>query len=103
MAFVAVARLSELPPGTVGEVYVGGSPYAICNHGGEVRAIGGTCPHAHGPLGQGRLEDGYVVCPWHEWAFDCRTGGNDYNARFAVPVFAVKVEGGEIFLDAPDA
>src|SRR5690242_14420323 len=84
MAFVKVGSLSSLPPGSVMEVTLGETPYAICNLKGELHALWGTCPHAGGPIGQGTLQDNLVVCPWHEWAYDCRSGENDYDPAIKV-------------------
>ena len=81
------------------EVSLDGTPFALCNHEGEVHALWGTCPHAYGPVGQGLLHGPWVVCPWHEWAFDCRTGANDYDAAVKLDRFAIKVEGDDILLD----
>lgn len=37
-------------------------------------ALCNSCIHQGGPLGDGMLENGYVVCPWHAWEFDPITG-----------------------------
>jgi thiamine pyrophosphate-dependent acetolactate synthase large subunit-like protein/nitrite reductase/ring-hydroxylating ferredoxin subunit len=37
-------------------------------------AICNRCPHQGGPLGDGIIENGYVVCPWHAWEYDPQTG-----------------------------
>ena len=37
-------------------------------------AITNRCPHQGGPLGDGFLQDGYVVCPWHGWEYNPCTG-----------------------------
>jgi nitrite reductase (NADH) small subunit len=99
MAFVKVGSLAELPPGSVMEVTLGEESYAICNAGGELHALQGICPHAGGPIGQGNLQDHLVVCPWHEWAYDCRTGENDYDPTVKLDRFLVKIEGDDILLD----
>ena len=99
MAFVKVGSLTALPPGAVMEVHFGDDSYAICNAGGELHALTGICPHAGGPIGQGNLQDNLVVCPWHEWAYDCRTGENDYDPDIKLDRFAVKAEGDDILLD----
>ena len=99
MAFVKVGSLSQLPPGSVIEVVLGDDSFAVCNSGGEVHALSGICPHAGGPIGQGTMQDNLVVCPYHEWAYDCRTGANDYDPDVKLDVFAVKVEGDDILLD----
>ncbi len=99
MALVKVGTVSELAPGSVMPAYVGENSYAICNVGGELHALDGICPHAGGPLGEGALHGYTLVCPWHAWEYDCRTGANDFDPGIAVSTFPVKVEGGDILLD----
>lgn len=99
MAFVKIGSLASLPPGSVTEVTIGDTPYAICNIDGELRAFDGTCPHAGGPIGQGNMQDNLLVCPWHEWAYDCRTGENDYDPSIKLASFEVKTEGDDILID----
>ena len=101
MPFIKVGSLSKLPPGSVMEVLIGDAAYAVCNHEGQLHALSGECPHAHGPVGQGYMSGPYVVCPWHEWGFDCRTGVNDYDPRAKLDRFPVKMEGDDILMD-PD-
>jgi nitrite reductase/ring-hydroxylating ferredoxin subunit len=78
---------------------VGENTYAVCNVDGEFHALDGFCPHAGGPLGHGALHGYTLVCPWHAWEFDCRTGANDFDPDLIVPSFPVKIEGGDILLD----
>ena len=101
MPYIKVAALSEVPPDSVIEVSVGDSLYAICNVEGEIRALSGVCLHQGGPLGQGQVADGRIVCPWHAWEFDCRTGENSFDPGERVPTYPVKVEDGEILLQVP--
>lgn len=81
------------------EVVLGEDSYAICNCEGELHALGGICPHAGGPIGQGSMQDASVVCPWHEWAYNCVTGENDFDPAIKLDKFAIKVEGDDILLD----
>jgi nitrite reductase/ring-hydroxylating ferredoxin subunit len=101
MPLIKVGTVAALPPDSVMEVVADGQPYAICNVGGTVTALSGICIHRGGPLGQGQIENGHVICPFHMWAFDCRTGAYDYDPSQAVATFEVKVEEGEIFLRTP--
>jgi nitrite reductase (NADH) small subunit len=102
MPFVKVTSASALPPESVMEVLVDDYPYAICNTGGEIRALSGICIHRGGPLGQGALHDGCIVCPYHMWEFDCRTGEFGYDPSKRVATFAVRVEGDDILLEVPE-
>jgi nitrite reductase/ring-hydroxylating ferredoxin subunit len=99
MAFVKLFSLAKLPPGDVTEVMVGQIPIALCNIDGEIRAIGGICPHEGGPLGCGATHGDNVVCPWHAWEFDSLTGQTDYSPYLRVATYPVRVEGDDILVD----
>ena len=103
MAFEKLASLSAVPPGSLLEIVRGDDLFALCNVGGEVRALSGVCPHQGGPLGQGAMDGSLVTCPWHLWQFDSATGACDFNAAIRIPTFPVRVEAGEILVDLPDA
>ena len=99
MPWTKLAVLTELPPGSLIEVERGDDRYALCNVGGEVRAMGGDCPHHGGPLGEGALSGELVTCPWHMWEFHSGTGACTFNESVKVPTYAVKVENGDIMVD----
>ncbi len=67
---------------------------------GSFSAISGVCNHVAGPLGDGRLEGEYVVCPWHNWKFHYQTGlGEPGYEEDAVPRHDVKVENGRVLVN----
>ncbi len=99
MAFVKVAQVSDLDASPLIEVLIDGNPYAVCRLNGEVHALDGVCPHQGGPLGQGMLTNTGIMCPWHAYEFDCRTGANDIEPDEKVRVYPVKIEGRDILVD----
>ena len=101
MPFVKVGSVRKLAPESVMEAMVGSTAYAVCNFAGEIRAFDGTCPHAGGPLGEGSIDGCNLVCPWHSWEYDCRTGINTYDETVRLASFPVKVEGDDILIDVP--
>jgi nitrite reductase (NADH) small subunit len=101
MPFVKVGSIAQLPPGSVMEAEAGGNVYAVCNVGGELHALDGVCPHSGGPLGEGALHGYSLVCPWHAWEYDCRTGVNDFDQDVKVATFPVRLEGSDILIDVP--
>ena len=99
MAFVRVAKATDVPVGEIRQVEAGGKAIALANVGGAFHAIDNTCLHRGGPLGEGILEGTVVTCPWHGWQFDVITGKNTVNSAAAVGCFAVEVKGDEVFVD----
>lgn len=96
--FLKAIALSDLPPGKCQEVSVEGKPVAVYNVEGTVYATSNTCVHRGGPLGQGMLDGPVVMCPWHAWSWDVRTGENTANPTLTIPTFEVKVEDGQILV-----
>ncbi|MBK8725961.1 MAG: NAD(P)H-dependent oxidoreductase [Holophagaceae bacterium] len=81
-------------------VKAGRTPLALSWVDGSFGAISAVCNHAGGPLGEGRLDGEYVVCPWHNWKFHARTGcGEPGFEEDAVPAYPVKVEEGRVWVD----
>jgi nitrite reductase/ring-hydroxylating ferredoxin subunit len=67
--WVTLVSLRDLPPRESLAVVHGKESIALFNVNGEVFATSNCCPHAAGPLVQGFIEKGRVVCPWHGWSF----------------------------------
>jgi nitrite reductase (NADH) small subunit len=99
MPFLKVGSLADLTPGSVMEAVVDGRRVAVCNTGEALHAVDAICPHAGGPLAHGALHEHMLVCPYHAWEFDCRTGEHDYNPAVKLDTFAVKAEGDDILVD----
>lgn len=72
--FISVARVEEIPKGTVKAVEAGGVRIAVCNYDGKFYAIDDECTHDRGPLDQGELVGGEIECPRHGARFDVKTG-----------------------------
>jgi nitrite reductase (NADH) small subunit len=72
---VDVGPVSEIPPGEGRTFEAAGRKLAVFhNRDGRVFATEAVCPHRGGPLADGLVGDGAVVCPLHEWRFDLTTG-----------------------------
>ena len=101
MALLKVAPESEFQNGGIKEVLIGDAPFAVCNVDGKFHCVEGTCPHAGGPLAEGTLHGNVLVCPWHAWEFDVRTGLSAGEDGFELKTYPVVIENGEVFVDAP--
>jgi nitrite reductase/ring-hydroxylating ferredoxin subunit/multimeric flavodoxin WrbA len=102
--WVDVGAAEELAGRAVQPVLIGARKVALTCRNGEFGAISGLCNHAGGPLGEGRLDGDYVVCPWHYWKFHRRTGqGEPGYEEDAVPAYEVKVVSGRVLVRAKPA
>jgi thiamine pyrophosphate-dependent acetolactate synthase large subunit-like protein/nitrite reductase/ring-hydroxylating ferredoxin subunit len=77
MSETAWARVATpaIGAGRVTTVVAGGRAVCLVHHeDGSWTALDNRCPHQGGPLGDGQLEDGYLICPWHAYQYDPTTG-----------------------------
>ncbi len=113
-----VAKASEVAPGTSRIVTVQGREIGLFNLDGDYFALANRCPHAGGPLCQGRIvalvqsegpghyrlarQQEFLRCPWHGWEFDIRTGQSwcDPSSTRA-RAFKVSVEPGATLVKGP--
>ena len=67
--------VSQIPPGEGRNFNVSGRRVAVFrSREGHVFATQPDCPHRGGPLADGLVGGGVLVCPLHEWRFDLTTG-----------------------------
>jgi nitrite reductase/ring-hydroxylating ferredoxin subunit len=73
---------------------------AISFRDGKFGAISNACNHAGGPLGEGRLDGDYVICPWHNWKFHrCSGVGEPGFEEDRIPSYPIKIENGRVFVN----
>ena len=71
---IKVARLSDVPEGTMIHVGVEGKEILLANVGGTVYATDDRCGHMNASLAKGTLEGKQLICPMHKSRFDVTTG-----------------------------
>lgn len=97
--FVKVATKADLNPGEGMRVKIQDKDIALFNVEGEYYAMDLYCPHAGAPLSDGYLEEDTVLCPWHGWEFNVKTG--ECPTGMIQQTFPVKVEGDDILIGFP--
>jgi nitrite reductase (NADH) small subunit len=98
--FIKLTIQSELPAvNEAKEFPCGNKVICIANVNGEFSAMDNVCLHRGGPLGQGIIEKGKVVCPWHGWAWNPKTGEAAHNSSVKVAVYPLKIENGDVMVD----
>jgi nitrite reductase/ring-hydroxylating ferredoxin subunit len=73
--FVPVCRSDALGDNAMTCVRAGDAHVLLVRQHGQLHALAHTCAHLGGPLSEGTLHDGSVVCPWHGSEFRLEDGG----------------------------
>jgi nitrite reductase/ring-hydroxylating ferredoxin subunit/DMSO/TMAO reductase YedYZ heme-binding membrane subunit len=99
-SWVIAAQEAEIPEGRAIVVPVaGGRSVAVFRHAGRLSAIANQCAHQNGPLGEGRVVDGCVVCPWHGYQYRLADGCSPAPFTERVATYRLHVDRGVVMLD----
>ena len=97
---VKLTSESNLPgPNEAKEFPCAGKDICVANVNGSYSAMDNICLHRGGLLGQGLIENGNLVCPWHAWAWDPKTGEAAHNPSAKVAVYPLKIENGDVLVE----
>ncbi len=96
---VDVCAVDDIPEGRAKVVTLCGERAAIFRWDGKVAAVSNVCQHQNGPLGEGRIVDGCITCPWHGYQYKPEDGCSPAPFRERVPTFRVRVSGGRVLID----
>src|SRR6266511_3220769 len=96
--FVDVCSVAEIPEKRAVITCVSGERVAVFRDDGQVSAISNVCQHQNGPLGEGRIVNGCVVCPWHGYEYLPDTGSSPPPFTENVPTFDVRVVAGRVLV-----
>ncbi len=81
----------------------GGKNFAVVKFEGEIYVLDGTCTHQGGPLGEGHVDNGELICPWHAGAYDIKTGKADENTHWVTDINTYKTRvdnaDGQIYIE----
>ena len=98
--FVKIGSKEQLPPmGEAREFVCAGKTICVANRNGEYSALDNVCIHRGGPLGQGVVEGDKLICPWHGWQYDPKTGESAHNPSVKVAVYPMKLVGDNVLLE----
>ena len=96
--FVDVCGVSEIPEKRAVMTCLSGERVAVFRYDGRISAISNVCQHQNGPLGEGRIVNGCVVCPWHGYEYAPDTGASPPPFTEKVPTFDVRVVAGRVLV-----
>jgi len=100
-AWLTVANVKDFDDGRAKIVRNSdGDRIAIFRQGNTLSAIANACAHQNGPLGEGRVIDGCVTCPWHGFQYRLRDGRSPAPYTEMVPTYNLRIEGSTVLVNA---
>jgi nitrite reductase (NADH) small subunit/3-phenylpropionate/trans-cinnamate dioxygenase ferredoxin subunit len=96
--YTKVMKCADLEIGKSAIIVVGDKEIALFNYKGNYYAIDNTCPHRGAPLGEGRIEEGILICPNHEWRFELKSGWCPQNPELSTEVYPIKIHDEKIYI-----
>jgi len=97
--FVDACSVESIPEKCAAVVSVSGERVAIFKFDGKISAISNVCRHQNGPLGEGKIIDGCVTCPWHGYQYLPETGGSPPPFTEKVSTFYTQIVNGRVWID----
>jgi sulfoxide reductase heme-binding subunit YedZ len=96
--YVDVCGVDEIPENRARTVCLAGERTAVFRYDGRISAVSNACQHQNGPLGEGKIVDGCITCPWHGFQYLPETGASPPPFTEKIPTFRVRVENGRILV-----
>ena len=76
-----------------------GERIAVFREGTQIGALSNLCAHQNGPIGEGRIIDGYVTCPWHGYQYRLADGCAPPPFTEKVATYRVRIAHGVVEVD----
>jgi len=97
-SLISLGSVGRIPVGQGRCYVVGAEEIAVFRQrDGRLFATQNRCPHRQGPLSEGVIGDGQVICPLHAHRFELKDGTGTEPGE-CVRAYGVEVRKGEIFL-----
>ncbi|MEM7369945.1 MAG: Rieske 2Fe-2S domain-containing protein [Bacteroidota bacterium] len=96
--FVRVCAVEDIPDRRAKVLLVGRENIAVFRYGDKISAVNNVCKHQNGPLGEGKIVDSCIVCPWHGYEYRPEDGCAPPPFHEKVSTYEVKLENGMIWV-----
>ena len=91
----------DLKMGEVCSLVVGDRAICLTRTAEGYGALDNRCPHQGGPLGEGQIEDGWVICPWHGFEYDPATGAPPDGYGDYATTYPIEERDDGLFIELP--
>jgi nitrite reductase/ring-hydroxylating ferredoxin subunit/DMSO/TMAO reductase YedYZ heme-binding membrane subunit len=97
--WVPVCRVDEIAEDRAKMATVGGERVAVFRYDGKVSCVSNVCQHQNGPLGEGKIIDGCITCPWHGYQYLPDSGQSPPPFSEKIPTFNLVIREGVVLVD----
>lgn len=97
--FLFACLVTDIPQDRAKIITVSGERVAIFKYDNKLSAVNNVCRHQGGPLGEGKVIDGCITCPWHGYQYLPANGQSPPPFTEKVETYQLKVEGNEVFIN----
>ncbi len=97
--FVDACAVADIPENRARIICLSGERVAIFKYEGKISAVSNVCQHQNGPLGEGKILQGCITCPWHGYQYVPETGESPPPFVEKIPTFNVRVKNGRVLVD----
>jgi nitrite reductase/ring-hydroxylating ferredoxin subunit len=97
--FVRVCSVDQIAEKRAFVACLNSERIAVFRYDGKLSAISNVCRHQNGPLGEGKIIDGCITCPWHGYQYAPETGASPPPFTDKVETYDVRVVDGSVFVN----
>ncbi|MFN7117582.1 MAG: Rieske (2Fe-2S) protein [Saprospiraceae bacterium] len=97
--FYAVCKVDEIADNRARIASINGENIAIFKYDGKLSAVSNICRHQHGPIGEGKIVDGCITCPWHGYQYLPQNGQSPPPFTEKLETYDVKVINGHVWVN----
>ncbi len=97
--FTFVCNVQDIPENRAKIVCLGNERIAIFKYDNKISAVSNVCKHQNGPLGEGKIIDGCITCPWHGYQYQPHNGSSPPPFKEKVATYDLKLLGDEVWVN----
>ena len=100
--WLAVCQANEIEESRAKIFTVGDERVAIFKDKGKLSAVHNVCKHQGGPLGEGKIVDGCITCPWHGYQYLAHNGQSPPPFTEKIKTYKLKIMNNTVYIN-PEA
>ncbi|RIV24009.1 (2Fe-2S)-binding protein [Fibrisoma montanum] len=97
--FVQVCDVADIAENRAKTMLINGQNIALFRYDGKLSAVSNLCRHQNGPLGEGRIIDGCITCPWHGYQYLPQNGQSPPPFTERIETYAVRCVGTTVWVN----